>query len=585
MWPLGLSPSYSEYRFFYNFNKEATSNIVIRTDTMSTGYYTSSYCDAHGNIVMYSNGVWILNKWGELVENSMGLNPTLPDWQNYNYRGGQSGFFLAHPRDSTILYFISLDFGPHPVHLWPYWFVGQNLMVATIDLAANNGAGKVIQKNQVLLSGTLMSPAACRHANGRDWWILVSDADENFHYRVLLNPEGFSTPDTQAIGTKPNPIPYEGGKSNFIVGNCFSPSGKYYVDCNENLGFSIFSFDRCSGLLSSERRVDYPPPSSFYPNYYRNSPGSGAVFSSDDRFFYKTTTYGVAFAPALPLGTMPYLLQYDLSAPDISTQVDTINTIDSADYHYPENITWDGFYGAELGPDGRIYVVHEGVSYCTVQYPNVRGRDCKFIHNSPDFGVVIGSAIPYMPSYRLGPLDGSPCDTLGINNVPVAHFRVDDTLGALHRYFYDLSHHEPATWHWDFGDGATSEDTSALHTFPGPGLYTVCLTVSNGYGSTTTCTNVWVGITGSTNPATTVENLQIIPNPFRGQLHIILPTVLTDAVFRLYDQLGYLVAEENIASTANQITTEALPPGVYFWEVQVQGKRAGTGKVVKMGRD
>ncbi len=84
-----------------------------------------------------------------------------------------------------------------------------------------------------------------------------------------------------------------------------------------------------------------------------------------------------------------------------------------------------------------------------------------------------------MPNYRLGSLDGSRCDTLGINNLPVAHFRVDDTLGVLNRYFYDLSHHDPAHGHWDFDDGTISEDTSALHTFPGPGLYHVCLTVSN----------------------------------------------------------------------------------------------------------
>ena len=196
MWPLGLSPSYSEYRFFYNFNDP--DNTVVRPDTMSTGYYTSSYCDATGNVLFYTNGIWILNKSGELVENSMGLNPTVPDWQSYNYRGGQSGFFLANPGDSTILYFISLDFGLHPAQLWPYLYVGQYLMVATIDLTANNGAGKVIQKNQILLTGTLMAPAACRHANGRDWWILVSDADKNRHYRMLLSPGGgYSAPNPE----------------------------------------------------------------------------------------------------------------------------------------------------------------------------------------------------------------------------------------------------------------------------------------------------------------------------------------------------------------------------------------------------
>ena len=410
---------------------------------------------------------------------------------------------------------------------------------------------------------------------------MISDADKNKHYRMLISPEGFSNPQTQNIGTKPSPVGGK-GKDNYIVGNCFSSSGNYYVDINDWFGFSIFSFDRCSGLLSSERRVNYPPPSPQYPDYFRNHPGSGAVFSPDDRFFYKTTTYSPAFSPFLPLGSLPYLLQYDLTQPNLAAQVDTINTIDSADYHLPENITWDGFYGAELGPDGRIYVVHEGVSYCTVQYPNLRGRACKFVHNSPNFGVVIGSAIPCMPNYRLGPLDGSSCDTLGINNVPVAHFRTDDTLGLLSRYFYDLSHHEPATWHWDFGDGTSSADTSNLHTFPGPGLYQVCLTVSNAYGSHTECTPVWVGITGATGPTAAAAGVQVMPNPFRERLDVRLDDQLSDPIFHLFNHLGHLVRQEKLATGISRINTAALPPGVYFWEVLAKGLRVKAGKVVKV---
>nr|MBP6810458.1 hypothetical protein [Saprospiraceae bacterium] len=335
-WPLGLGPSWSDYNFFLDFNGIDTPSVTIRSDSMSTGAYTASYCNAAGEILLYSNGLWILNKMGDFVENSLGLNPTitLPEWHNYSYPGGQSGFFLENPDDPNMVFFISLDFGLHPAQEWPYIFVGQNLMVATIDLLANNGAGKVTEKNKILLTGTLMSPAACRHANGRDWWILVSDSDENRHYRLLFTPDGFSTPDTQYIGTKPNPIPYEGGnKSNQIVGNCFSPSGKYYTDINDQLGFSVFNFDRCNGLLSNERRVDYQPVSPSYPHEYRNTSGSGAIFSENEHFFYKTATCYGPYFQFTPSGTIPYLLQFDLEADNLVLVVDTINTIDSADYH------------------------------------------------------------------------------------------------------------------------------------------------------------------------------------------------------------------------------------------------------------
>ena len=585
-WPLGFSPNNSEYRFFYNFNLD-TPTITIRQDTFSCASYSASFCNDHGDILLFSNGHYIFNQSGRIVENSDGLNPTIPEWQPdfmFSYPGNGTGFFIQKPDDPNIVYFISLDFGLHPAQEWPYQFVGENLMVATIDLQANGGEGKALEKNKILLTGTLMAPAACKHANGRDWWIMVSNADENIHYSLRLDPEGFSAPDTQYIGSKPNPIPYDGGKSCQITGNCFSPKGNYYVDFNDQLGMSIFSFDRCSGLLTNERRIDYPAPDTFFNTYlfYRYQNGTGGVFSPNERFFYKTNAYAPG-PPFIP-GQIPHLYQFDLNLPTESLWAlrDTINIVDSTDYHFPTNITNDAFYGAEMGPDGRIYVVHEGNSYCTVQYPNEKGRACKFIHDKPYFGVAIGSAIPYMPNYRLGPLDGSPCDTLGINNIPVANFRIDDSLDLLSRYFYDLSHHEPADWHWDFGDGTTSEAPSPLHRYDSAGIYQACLTVSNPYGADTLCRTLYLGVSATNTPTAIKPLVSISPNPFKDQIRIQLHEDLNHPVFRLFDQTGRLLRLEALLSMNVDINSREIPPGIYFWEVTAGGKKAGVGKLVKV---
>jgi len=564
MWPLGLGPGLSEYCFFYDFK---SSDVVVREDTVSIGWYSTSYCDTNGDIMFFSNGLKIFDKNGGLVENGDGLNPAVPQWQNsLYYPNGQKSFFLEKPDDPKIVYFISLDIGPHPAQKWPYMFAGQNLMVATIDITANKGAGKVLEKNRVLLTGVLMSPAACRHANGRDWWIMVSDSDENRHYRILLSPEGFSEPQTQHIGTKPNPIPYEGGnKSNQTVGNCFSPNGNYYVDINAALGFSVYRFDRCSGLLSDERRVDFPP-SSVHTNTYCNGSGAGAVFSANGRFLFQTTTYFNYCGSAFPNGTIPYLIQYDLEAADITVALDTINVVDSADYHFPFNITWKTFRGAELGPDGRIYIVHSGLGYSTVQYPNLKGKACKLVHDKPFFDVVIGSAIPYMPNYRLGPLDGSPCDTLGLDNIPVAHFRVDDTLGLLSRYFYDLSHHEPAAWHWDFGDGNSSSEQSPLHEYDSAGVYQVCLTVSNPYGSDTHCRTLYLGVSATGAPVRH-SSILLYPNPAKDWIEARLDhPAKADSRLQLYDLAGRLLQTEPLSAgaLAHRVPIAGLPNGWYL---------------------
>jgi len=94
------------------------------------------------------------------------------------------------------------------------------------------------------------------------------------------------------------------------------------------------------------------------------------------------------------------------------------------------------------------------------------------------------------PNYRLGPIDGSSCDTLGINNVPVASFFWDaeeQTACPCGVDFSNVSYHEPNTYFWDFGDGSTSTEVNPLHNYSAIGSYNVCLAASNAYGSDTVC--------------------------------------------------------------------------------------------------
>ena len=46
--------------------------------------------------------------------------------------------------------------------------------VSIVDMSANNGHGRVISKNVPILRDTSlgMYAKACRHANGRDWWVI-----------------------------------------------------------------------------------------------------------------------------------------------------------------------------------------------------------------------------------------------------------------------------------------------------------------------------------------------------------------------------------------------------------------------------
>lgn len=79
----------------------------------------------------------------------------------------------------------------------------------------------------------------------------------------------------------------------------------------------------------------------------------------------------------------------------------------------------------------------------------------------------------------------SCADTLKLNNVvhirpPIAEFAINRDCNNKFRIdFQDLS--VGATgWSWDFGDGASSDQPSPIHTYSTAGTYTVTLTVTNG---------------------------------------------------------------------------------------------------------
>lgn len=63
-----------------------------------------------------------------------------------------------------------------------------------------------------------------------------------------------------------------------------------------------------------------------------------------------------------------------------------------------------------------------------------------------------------------------------------ADFVYDINYSTLEVTFMDDSRGDIVSWHWDFGDGTTSDQPNPTHTFPEPILYEVCLTVTDSHG-------------------------------------------------------------------------------------------------------
>lgn len=59
--------------------------------------------------------------------------------------------------------------------------------------------------------------------------------------------------------------------------------------------------------------------------------------------------------------------------------------------------------------------------------------------------------------------------------------------------FFDRSTGPPSRWSWNFGDGGTSDLQNPVHTYPGPGTFTVTLAVGNSAGEGETTGWVTIG--------------------------------------------------------------------------------------------
>ncbi|MDX2280732.1 MAG: PKD domain-containing protein [Saprospiraceae bacterium] len=524
---------------FYRGIDDSNNTIISDND----GKYEASF-----------NGFWINDSSGKLMSNGDSIwYETLPYLYGYSDDDiPQGGMFLPWPNhpDSILLFYTSQGNAAWPASVD---LASLNLFFATVGKSANNGKGAVLEKRHTVLNDTIQYGrlSAVQHANGRDWWILINERNSNRFYRLLLDPYGVHKLDSQIVS-----LPVIDG----LGQSAFSPDGNFYAIKNSvgaNIGnfVDIFSFDRCSGYLSNQFQI-----------HKDGSSVGGLAFSPNSRFLY------VSF--------LTEIYQYDLNSNNLDSSKVVVGV-----YEPPSSGLPTTFFTMQLAPDNKIYMcATNAIRYLhVINNPDKYGLDCQFQQDGVLLPTKNYSSVSYSPYFRLGPLDNTPCDTLGMNNLPVAWYRYEqDTLDFLKVNFFDLSYYEPTTWSWDFGDGFTVDDERyPVHQFDSAGIYQVCLTVSNPNASNTHCKTIYLGVSATENPVLQ-KQIEISPNPFNTHLDVALNLNLHLPIFRLFDQTGRIVLEKRIAFGISEIETDMLPPGIYFWEVRSPTEMLKSGKLVKI---
>ncbi len=369
---------------------------VITTSTrdINLSLTFANITDNNGNLLFYTNGAIVANALSDTMPNGDSLSPATYTfsgaWQYFGFPVPQASLIIPDPGDSMKYYLFhsSIDVLPNstqrPLHLY----------YSKIDMSLDSGRGDVITKNNILLSDTLAGGniLGCKHANGRDWWVVQPEYKQPGYYIYLITPNSIQLIRKQIIGQR-------------VVGDgqsAFDRSGIKYARYDTSNDFDVFDFDRCTGMLSNNIHVAIND----------SMVGYGVGFSPDGTKVYASSAQ--------------HLYQFDLNSSNVAASMTTVATWDST---YAPFATY--FFVQQLASDNKIYIAAYNASSVMhiIDSPDVLGIGCNVIQHGISLPVLNDGTVPNHPNCHLGPVVGSICDSLSVglphNSIQSAGLRLN----------------------------------------------------------------------------------------------------------------------------------------------------------------
>ncbi len=555
LWCLGLQAQQydatwvmGEPNWIYKF--DSTSIYVADTipDSQSLFFFISDGCmsDKNGNLLYYSNGLKVNDRNGHLMEGGDQLALGAFDTTS-GYDFLQSPLSLPMPGSDSLYYFF----------YEAYWDTAlpenSRLYYGIIDMHANNGLGRFTTLNNILID-TFISDggfSACKHANGRDWWLVKPQHHTPVFYKFLVKADGLiEGPFTQNIGVTTTSPDY----NTQLV---FSPAGDKMFYTNVGGKGELFDFDRCTGMLSNPRYEWTPEP----PDVEEQG-GAAASFSPSGRYLYIT---GDSFK----------LYQLDTYAPDLNVgRVLLARTDLQSSLHH-----WLSYH--QLAPNGKIYIngYHSPTPLSIINYPDSAGLACgldTFAYDSLPWGTW---GMPNFPYYRTPPARAYQA---GAGN--------DTTICYGDTVMLGLPPVDSLTYQWQTTTGLLSSadiaQPLAAPTQTTTYILTITDTVPRGYSCNVLTDTVTVYvipqpcITGVANIPPGTAKAKMYPNPAGNYINIELTALAPPARLQILDGLGRVVLQQNVTATHTPIPVSHLAPGIYFYKITNSFADIDTGKLV-----
>lgn len=349
------------------------------------GYTNASIGNKNGTLRYFTDGFRIYDNKQKVISNGDSINYGRV-WRDYvgGYPAEYNHYFIPMPGKEDIqTALIHFTINYHPDFIQRYFFAPV-FKFSRIEFDRISKENLVSIKDSIITQGDFVQShmALTKHANGRDWWIIIEDYLSNNHRVYLLDTSGIRLYANQKIGVPADSFDWTGN-------SIFTPDGEMFIKYLRGYQIQIFDFDRCLGILSNPRIVINK--NALFKDYCY------VVVSPNSQFLY--------------LNSDSIIWQYDLHAKDIQSSETIIGEWDG--YLFENRLT-TSFNQLSLATDGKIYVSCRSSSIYlhVVNNPNEKGLNCNFHLRQIELPAFMFGNLPAPPNYNLLVKTKSSCDTL-----------------------------------------------------------------------------------------------------------------------------------------------------------------------------
>ncbi|CAN5515570.1 hypothetical protein BH11BAC2_BH11BAC2_07100 [soil metagenome] len=398
-WLIGNGGGTGYNNCIVHFDSTSSTSIAVNAN-IPLVQTNACISDSIGNLLFITNGINLYDStFNQIAGGQLVQNQYTAQYIQTGLNQPQQAIFIPYPGDTNkfVLFYTTKEYlMPTGAGGWVPFPLPTHLYYTVLDKSLNGGLGGVLSANNIAISDTLSQSgsglAVVKHANGRDYWIIVKKHYKNIYHKFLLTPSGLNYEGNQAIG--PN--------NQFFLGapSIFSPDGTIYGQSRGNYDIFLFHFDRCTGNFTDYLHLLALDPSGLYGC-------EQIVFSANSRYLYASTGY--------------FISQFDLLNYNTSGAVQNsamIVAYSDSDTTACAPLNFPVYYSsaARLALNNKIYIssTHSCDRLSTIEFPDSAGWTSNVVTGNFPIASPNAGSVPYFTNYKLGPLVGSGCDTLTV---------------------------------------------------------------------------------------------------------------------------------------------------------------------------